>query len=203
MDQGTTEWKMARLGKVGASRMGDLMAKTKSGYGASRANLMADLIAERMTGVPNEGYVNTAMQWGIDHEEEARTAYEFFRDAQVEKTGFATHPVIKDSGASPDGLIGEDGLLELKCPNTATHIDTFLNGKPDGKYILQMQWQMACTNRKWCDFASYDPRMPQHLRLYVERINRDDGKILEMTDEVVVFLNELEAKIKKLEELNR
>ena len=136
--QGTPEWHAIRLGKVTASRVADVMAKTKTGYGASRANYMAELIAERLTGAPAERYTNAAMQWGTDKEPEARALYEFLTDAAVAQIGFVAHPTISMSGASPDGLVGYDGLVEIKCPNTATHIDTLLGVSGPSKYMLQM-----------------------------------------------------------------
>lgn len=201
--QGTDAWKLHRLGKVTASRMGDLLAKTKTGYGASRYNLMAQLIAERLTGAVVEGYTNAAMQFGIDNEDEARNAYEFFREVSVEKVGFIQHPTITDSGASPDGLVGHAGLVEIKVPNTATHIETLLTGAIDKKYLDQMMWQMACTSREWCDFVSYDPRMPPNLRLFVKRVDSDEGRIAEMDKEVRIFLCEMQEKLDKLSALNR
>src|SRR5262245_12506754 len=135
--QGTAEWHAERLGKVTASRIADVVAKTKTGWGASRANYMAELVAERLTGIPQDTYVNVAMQWGLDHEAEARAAYEFRRDVEVIEVGFVSHPDIAESGASPDGLIGIDGLVEIKCPNTATHIETLLGTPFAEKYILQ------------------------------------------------------------------
>lgn len=201
MTQGTEEWLAARLGKVTASRMDDLMSRTKTSYGASRANYMAQLIAERLTGKPTESYTNGAMQWGIDHEAEARAAYEFFREAQVTEVGFLLHPTIVESGASPDGLVGDDGLVEIKCPNTATHIDTLLTSQVPGKYIKQMLWQMACTGRKWCDFVSYDPRMPERLRLFVMRVELNAEEVKRMETEVLAFLAELNDKIDRLQRL--
>lgn len=192
------EWHAARLGKVTASRVADVMARTKTGWGASRKNYMADLIAERLTGMPVEQYTNTAMQWGIDTEAQARAAYAFHRDAEVAEVGFIDHPVIAMTGASPDGQIGTDGLLELKCPNTATHIDTLLNGGVPEKYLLQMQWQLACTGRQWCDFVSFDPRMPERMRLFAVRVLRSEPKILEIESAVIAFLGELEATLAAL-----
>ena len=141
--QGSPEWFAARLGKVTASKVSDVVAKTKSGWGASRANYMAALIAERLTQTPADSFSNAAMQWGTEQEPLARVAYEFFTGRDVEQVGFVDHPSIPMTGASPDGLVGEDGLVEIKCPNTATHIDTLLDGKVPGKYVIQMQWQMA------------------------------------------------------------
>jgi putative phage-type endonuclease len=196
--QGTPEWHQARLGKVTASRVADVIAKTKSGYAASRKNYAAELIVERLTGQRQEGFTNAAMQWGTDNEPAAREAYEYRQGVFVDQVGFIVHPRIKDSGASPDGLIGDVGMIEIKAPNTATHLDTLTSGKPDGRYITQMQWQMACADRQWCDFASFDPRLPEELRLLVTRIDRDDDLIAELETEVVAFLVELDARIADL-----
>lgn len=197
--QGSPEWHAIRLGKVTASRVADLMAKTKTGWGASRKNYMAELIAERLTGVAADSYTNSAMQWGIDTEPHARAAYEFFGEAAVQTVGFVGHPKIMMAGASPDGLVGPEGLVEIKCPNTATHIDTLLAKEVPSKYIPQMQFQMACSGRGWCDFVSFDPRMPERLRLFVKRVPRDPAYIAEMETAVVEFLAELDATIKALE----
>lgn len=200
--QGSPEWFAARLGKVTASRVADVVATLKSGgYGASRATYMGQLIAERLTGTPQETYTNGAMQWGIETEPEARDAYEFRCDAEVTQVGFIEHPTIPMSGASPDGLVGEDGLVEIKAPNTATHIDTLLTGKVPDKYVTQMQWQMACTGRQWCDFASYDPRMPESMRLFVKRIPHDPKKIEYLEKEVSMFLAELAEKVASLSKI--
>lgn len=198
IEQGSPEWFAARIGKVTASRVSDLMAKTKSGYSTSRANYMAELLCERLTGSKSEGFTSAAMQWGVDQEENAKAAYCFMRDAEIAPAGFDLHPVIADFGASPDGYVGNDGLLEIKCPNTATHIETLLNGGIDGKYILQMQTQMAVTGRQWCDFVSFDPRLPADMQLFVHRVARDGGKIAEIEGEVRAFLDELSAKLSKL-----
>jgi len=193
--QGSPEWHDIRRGKVTASRVADLIAKTKSGPATSRANYMAELLCERMTGETQPFFSNAAMQWGTDKEPEARAAYCFHTDNDVSEIAFVDHPTIAMAGASPDGLIGDDGLLEIKCPNTATHLDTLASGKPAGKYVTQMMWQMACTGRQWCDFASYDPRLPEHLRLFVTRIPRDGDLIAAMEAEVAAFLGELDARI--------
>ena len=177
MDQRSPEWFAARLGKVTASRMSDMMARTKSGYGAGRANYMAELICERLTGQGAERFTNAAMQWGTETEPQARAAYAFLTDAEVEETGFAIHPDIPYLGASPDGLVGADGLVEIKCPNTATHIETLLSDAVPQKYLLQMQTQMACTGRAWCDFMSFDPRLPAELQAWIKRVDRDDAVI--------------------------
>lgn len=198
--QGSVEWHLARVGKVTASRMGDLTARTKTGFGAGRTNYLAELVAERLTGVPAESYQNAAMKWGCDTEPMARAAYQFLTDTEVSLVGFIDHPTIAMSGASPDGFAGE-GLAEFKCPQTATHIETLLGGSVPKKYLLQMQWQMACTGKPWCDFASFDPRMPQHLRLFVRRLERDAAVILSLESEVVAFLAEVDATVAQLEAL--
>lgn len=199
--QGSPEWHQARLGKVTASRVADVIARTKSGYSASRANYAAELIVERLTGVPTEGFTSAAMQWGTDMEPEARNAYEFYANVDVVQVGFIDHPAIAASGASPDGLVVSDGLIEIKCPNTATHLETLVSQKVPAKYITQMQWQMACTGRLWCDFVSYDPRLPENLRLFVKRVSRDDTTINELETEVVGFLKEVDERIDALNAL--
>jgi putative phage-type endonuclease len=201
MDQGSLEWLNARIGRVTASRVSDVIAKTKSGYGAGRSNYEAQLIAERLTGRPQESYTNAAMQHGTDTEPQARALYEFQMDVEVVEVGFVPHPTIEMSGASPDGLVGDDGLLEIKAPQTATHIATLLSGKVPAKYITQMQWQMACTGRAWCDFLSFDPRMPVDLQSFLTRIPRDDTMIADLEDSVRAFLAEVDAKIERLNAL--
>jgi len=200
MEQRTDEWFAARCGKVTASRIADVMARTRNGYGASRANYMAQLITERLTGKPVNGYTNAAMQWGTDTEPLAREMYMLETFATVEEVGFVPHPEIENAGASPDGLVGDDGLVEIKCPNTATHIDALLNETIADKYLKQMQWQMACTGRKWCDFVSFDPRLPEEMQLWIKRVERDDELIAEMEKEVQKFLAELDAKVEALRE---
>lgn len=195
MEQRSEEWFAARLGKVTASRVADLMATTKTGYSASRANYMAELICERLTGQQAERFSNAAMQWGTDVEPQARAAYEFITDASVQEVGLIDHPSIAMFGASPDGLIGADGLIEIKCQNTATHIETLLGEVVPGKYVIQMQVQMACTGRAWCDFVSFDPRLPGDLQLWIKRIQRDDVAIQNIEAETVKFLGELDAKV--------
>jgi putative phage-type endonuclease len=198
--QGSAEWFAVRCGKVTASRVADVIAKTKTGYGASRANYAAELIAERLTQSTAPGFTNAAMQWGTDQEPHARAAYCFLHDVDVEEIAFVDHPEIAMSGASPDGLVGLDGLVEIKAPNTATHLDTLLSETVPGKYITQMQWQMACTGRAWCDFASFDPRLPPSMQLFVRRVERDASLILDLEAQVADFLAEIDAKVAALTE---
>lgn len=198
IDQRSAEWFQIRLGKATASRVSDIIARTKSGYSASRANYAAQLVCERLTGVQIETYTNAAMQWGCDNEDAAREAYEFAQAVTVDQVGFVDHPMVSMAGASPDGLVGDDGLIEVKCPNTATHIETLLTGNIADKYIVQMQWQLGCTGRKWCDFVSYDPRLSEEKRLFVKRVHRDDARIAELEAEVGKFLAEVEDTIAQL-----
>jgi putative phage-type endonuclease len=200
IEQGSPEWFAARLGRVTASRVSDVVAKTKTGWGASRQNYLAQLVAERLTGETADSYTNAAMQWGIDTEPQARAAYEFLRDADVTEIGFAIHPTIPMAGASPDGLIGDDGLIEIKCPNTATHINTLRTDSIPAKYTTQMLFQMACTGRQWCDFASFDPRMPADLQLFVRRFQRDDKQVEILESAVDEFLTEVDKTIIALTE---
>jgi putative phage-type endonuclease len=200
MDQRSPDWFKARLGKVTASRVADVVAKTKSGTSASRTNYLAQLICERLTETVAEGYTSVEMQWGTDQEPYARAAYSAKVGELVEEVGFIDHPTISGAGASPDGLVAE-GLVEIKCPNTSTALDWILSGKPPAKYITQMQWQMACTGRPWCDFVSYDPRLPENLRLLVIRVDRDEERIKEIEQEVQSFLSELDDKVNKLLEV--
>ena len=196
--QGTAEWHAIRVGKVTASKVADIIAKTSKGYAATRANYAAQLITERLTGLPTEGFTNDAMRCGTETEPEARAAYEFNRAETVEQIAFVNHPTIGETGASPDGLVGDHGLIEIKCPNTATHIETLIGGSVPAKYITQMQWQMACTGRKWTDFVSYDPRMPESMRFFCQRVNRDNAMIAELEREVIAFLNEVRGKVIEL-----
>ena len=201
MEQRTDEWFAARIGKVTASRVADVIAKTKSGYGAGRANYLADLVVERLTGQKAQGFSNAAMEWGTQTEPQARAAYSAKTGILVEEVGFIDHPTVAMSGASPDGF-AEEGLIEVKCPNTSTMLEYILDGKPPQKYVTQMQWQMACTGRPWCDFVSFDPRLPERLQLLVVRVPRDDDYIAMLEAEVKKFLAELDDNLNKLEKVS-
>jgi putative phage-type endonuclease len=198
MDQGTEEWFTIRIGKVTASRVADVIAKTKTGYSATRDNYMAQLVCERLTGQKGDSFSNAAMQHGTETEPLARLSYEVTQNVLVDEVGFVPHPTIEMAGASPDGLVGDDGLLEIKCPNTATHIETLLSQTVPGKYNTQMQFQMACTGRQWCDFVSFDNRLPEELQLFVKRVPRDTVFIRLIEAEIIQFLAELDDKINKL-----
>lgn len=201
IEQGTDEWKQIRLGKVTASRVADIVARTKSGYSTSRANYAAQLICERLTGIPTESFTNDAMRWGTDTEPQARSAYEFYKDEDVRQVAFVPHPSIADAGCSPDGLVGDDGLVEIKCPNTATHIETLVGKSVPAKYVTQIQFQLACTGREYCDFVSFDPRMPEAMQFFCVRVHRVPEIIEELEQEVITFLNEIRAKITTLRKI--
>lgn len=196
--QGSQEWILARVGSLGASRVHDAIARTKTGFGASRPNLMAELLCERLTGQPAEKFTNGAMVWGTEKEPEARDAYAWRMDCEVTQVGLIKHPTIIGSHASPDGLVGSNGMVEIKAPNSATHLETLLSGTVPAKYVTQMMWQLTCGGRDWCDFVSYDPRLPDNMRLFVKRIDRDDKLIAELETMVTDFLAELDAKITAL-----
>jgi putative phage-type endonuclease len=197
-EQGSPEWFAARCGKVTASRVVDVLATIKTGESASRKNYRADLVVERLTGNKTEGFSSPAMAWGVETEPQARAAYEARTGNFVDQIAFVDHPTIPNFGCSPDGLVGEDGLIEIKCPNTSTHIDYIEDDQPPKKYIGQMMAQMACTGRKWCDFVSFDPKLPDGLQLFVVRLYRDDKYILVMEDAVSMFLKEVDEKVEFL-----
>lgn len=200
VEQRTEEWAALRLGRVTGSRVAEVLAEIKNGEAAKRKNYRAELIVEILTGRPIENFQTPAMLWGLEQEAFARAAYELLTGATVDTVGFAIHPTINRFGASPDGFIGEEGLIEIKCPNTATHLEYLLaSGNVPKEYEPQMLAAMACTGRKWCDFASFDPRLPAHLQLYVCRLYRDEKRIAEMEEKVRAFLLEVDEMLKRLE----
>jgi putative phage-type endonuclease len=200
MKQGSDEWLAARVGLVTASRVPDVIAKTKTGPSASRAGYLGELVAERLTGQSAEGgFMNDDMRRGLELEPEARMAYEIRTGRIVEEVGLVLHPTMR-AGASPDGLV-DDGLLEIKCPRTHVHIEYLLAGKPPSKYLPQMAWQCICTGRAWCDFVSFDPKMPEALRLFVVRYTPDAGYLRELEAEVEAFIGEVDAKVEQLGKL--
>lgn len=198
--QGTQEWKAARAGKVTASRINDVMATIKTGEAAARRDYRAQLVAEILTGQPQDDtFVNAAMQWGTDTEPLARAAYEIAQGVMVDQVGLVIHPTIERGAASPDGLVGSNGLVEIKCPKTATHLQTLIEKEIPRSYENQMLWQMACTDAQWCDFVSFDPRMPDHLQLFVKRFKRDQERIEKIESEVQKFLAEVLEAVSALE----
>lgn len=198
LQQGTAEWLAARIGKVTASRIADVMARTKTGWGASRGDYLSQLVRERLLGVGEQGYTNAAMAWGTEQEPAARDCYSFATDYDVAEVGFLPHPTIDMAGASPDGLVGDHGMVEIKCPEQKTHQATLLGAPIADKYFKQMQFQMACAGRQWCDFVSYDPRWPVEMQLHVRRVDRDDALIADIEAAVVAFLAEVERDVAAL-----
>ena len=202
MEQRTDEWYLTRLGKVTASSLYKVLAKTKTGYGADRGNYMTQLVLERVTGTKADFYTNASMQWGIEQEPFARAAYEATKGVMVEEIAFVPHPTIEMSGASPDGLVGDDGMVEIKCPDSKTMLECWLSDNPvESKYMAQMQWQMRCADRNWCDYVVFDPRMPPKAQLFVDRVERDDEWIAATEIEVVKFLAEVDAKVAALKKI--
>lgn len=202
MEQRTDDWYAARLGKVTASSLHKVLSKTKTGYGADRGNYMTQLVLERVTNSKADGYSSAAMQWGIDQEPFARAAYEATRGVMVDEVGFIPHPTIKDAGASPDGLVGDDGMVEIKCPESKTALECWLSENPvEAKYFAQMQWQMRCADRSWCDYVVFDPRMPAKAQLFIKRVERDDAWLEKAEAEVIKFLAEVDAKVAALKQI--
>jgi putative phage-type endonuclease len=195
IEQGTPEWHQLRLGKVTASRVADILAKTKTGPSASRQNYLIELALQRTTGIIQESYSNSAMEWGTQTEPQARVAYEVRTNNFVDQLAFVDHPSIAWFGCSPDGLVSDRGLVEIKCPNSTTHWEYFKFNRPPQKYVIQMQAQMAVTNRDWCDFISFDPRMPERSQLLIVRVDRDDAFIAEMEEQIKQFLSEVEVEV--------
>lgn len=201
--QGTPEWFAQRLGHVTASRMSDVLAKGKAGEAVTRQKYRMQIIAERISGRVAESFTSAAMEWGTEHEPLARIRYEADTGYFVDEAEFCFHPTIKWLGASPDGVInGVSGLIEIKCPNTQTHLGYRLDNKPPAAYINQMQCQMWVTGATYCDFVSYDPRVPEHLQLFVSRLQRDNDLIAKMEIETIKFLGEVDDAIKQLENKN-
>jgi len=206
IEQRTEEWFQQRLGKVTASRISDVIAKTKTGVSTSRQNYLVQLVSERITGKKGDSFVNQAMLDGIERESAARELYVQSRGVSVVEVGFFDHPIIANSGASPDGAVESEeegkyaGLIEIKCPIETTHTNTLMSKSVPSKYIPQIQWQMACTNAKWVDFVSYNPNFPVDLQLFVSRVDRDDEYIKELETEVIKFLDEVDETIIKLKE---
>lgn len=194
VEQGTEEWHQARLGRATASRFKDVMTKIKYGEAAARKNYKYELVAERLTGQHQETYSNAAMDWGTDNEPVARLRYELTTGNDVEECGFFVHPDI-EAGASPDGLIGDDGLLEIKCPNTSTHIETLRKRTVPSQYYWQIQGQLWMTDRQWCDFVSFDPRLPENAQFFTVRVPRNDDHITELATEIRDFLDDVELEV--------
>lgn len=198
MEQGSPEWRLARCGSLGGSRFHEAIAKTKAGWGASRANLAAELVVERLTGTPTEKFVTEAMRAGTENEPQARVLYELIHDCTVETVGIIKHPSIPHSHHSPDGLVDDDGMIEIKCPQPGTHMRTLLMEKIDHKYHVQMMWGLAVSGRQWCDYVSFCPSFPAEMQLFIKRVHRDAVMIAELEQEARVFLKEVDDTISQL-----
>lgn len=200
MEQRSDEWFAARLGKATASNFRKILATVKSGEAADRRNYRAQLVIERLTGQRQDGFSNAAMQWGTEQEPFARIAYMAERGVDVPEVGFIAHEKLL-AGCSPDGVIEETGLVEIKCPVSATHIETLKAQQMPIEHIPQVQGQLWITGREWCDFISYDPRMPEKLQMFIQRIQRDEQYIKVLAGEVEKFLNEVAAEVAALEKI--
>lgn len=201
MEQLSQEWFEARLGKVTASRVSDVLATRKGQESTVRAKYKLQLATERLTNKKTDTYMNQAMQDGIEREPMAREIYEKLKDVTVEEIGFVQHPAIERAGASPDGLVGNDGIIEIKCPIETTHTTNLLERKLPSKYKPQVQFQLSATGRKWCDFISYNPNFEPRLQLMVVRVERDDEYIEMLEFEILKFLAEVELMINQLKEI--
>lgn len=199
IEQGSPEWHALRLGKVTASRVADIVRKVKSGgVSASRQRYLGELVSERLTGAPAASFKSADMEWGNATEEQARDTYAFMSNATLAPVAFVDHPRIAFAGASPDRLVGDHGLIEVKCPATHTHIETLLGAAVEPDYVKQMQFQLACTGRRWVDYVSFDPRLPAEMQLFVQRFERDDVLIATLERETELFLSEVDDTIKRL-----
>jgi putative phage-type endonuclease len=197
MQQGGEEWRLARCGHITASRLHAATAKgARGGYLSTRQDVIWQVIEERLTGIPAEVFQTYAMRWGTETEPAAIAAAELICGFSVEPAGYVQHSSIPMTGASPDGLIGQDGLIEVKCPTTKTHLQTLLNGRVPEQYRPQMQWQLACTGRDWVQFVSFDPRLPVEYQLFLDIERRDEEVIAMLSIEIEL----LESEIKNLME---
>ena len=200
-EQRTAQWLQERVGHCTASNFHSVLDRTKTGTeGAKRRNYRAKLTVERIINEPVSGFVNAAMEWGTAQESQARMAYEARTGAMIEEVGFIHHPTLKWVGGSPDGLIGKDGMIECKCPfEPAVHVSVLLT--KECEHLPQIQGLLWITGRQWCDYVSYDPRMPAGLEIYVQRITRDDKFIADLTTAVIAFLAEVAAQHEALLEI--
>lgn len=198
LEQGSPEWLMARCGKITASKVGEVIAMTKTGPSERRTKYLWQLVSERLTGDFTRTYTNDAMLHGIENEPIAREFYASLNDVEVEQVGLITHPCFDFAAASPDGLVGDDGLVEIKCMTTVNHIRAIHDNEPPKDYLPQVHWQMACTGRKWCDLTLFDPRLPLEMQLHTFRIERNEDEVKRLEDHVLAFNGEIEAAIAKL-----
>ena len=209
--QNTPEWLMQRIGMCTGSKVADVIGRKKqtkaqiekgevAEYLKGRDDYMWDVVVERLTGRATDHYISPAMEHGTDTEPLARAAYETAMDVDVKHGGFFVHPQMEWFGASPDGLIGTDGILEIKCPTTRVHLQYLKDDEIPIDYAPQMLAELACTERKWCDFVSYDDRLPANMRLFIKRFERNDALIAGMEAEVKTFLEDVILRLGELAE---
>jgi putative phage-type endonuclease len=201
LEQNTDEWRLARCGSLGSSDLGPVMAKTKSGWSETRADKMVDIALERLTGEPTQGYVSREMAEGKEREPKARNAYGLIYGVDVVPTGIWVHPRIKGTHASPDGLVGGQGTIEIKCPSKKTHWRNLMGASVDKAYRLQVDWVMACTGRLWVDLISFHHAFPVEMQLHVQRIHRDQLSIEKLEADVEQFLKEVDEAMTRAHEL--
>lgn len=199
LQQGSDEWRQARCGSVGASDAPKVMRRVKSGgYSADRDSLMAAKVLERLTGVPVEIPKTFAMLQGTEREPEARMLYALVKGVEVEEAGLVPHPLIKGSHCSPDGFLGGTGLIEIKSPLPPAHLDTLITEAISEAHLVQMQFQLACTGRHWCDYVSFNPDFPSRMQLWIKRVERDARFIGELENEIRQFIKEIDRKVEQL-----
>ena len=199
IEQRTEGWYKARLGFLGCSRLGDVLAEGRNGTpSATRRNYMAELLCERLTGVQQKHFTTAEMQWGTDNEPLARSEYEARHGILVETTGGMEHKTIKGWWGSPDGLVGTDGGIEIKCLNTMNHLDVLFSKKIDIRYIYQITGYVIIFERDWYTYIGYDPRLPENVQYYEIRFNRDELPIELVTRGVIQFLDELNELVEKV-----
>ncbi len=198
VEQGTPEWHQMRLGKVTASRVADILAKTKTGPSASRQNYLIELALQRTTGIIQESYSNSAMEWGTQTEPQARVAYEVKSGNFVDQVAFIDHPSIAWFGCSPDGLVSDRGLVEIKCMQPKGHWEVIKTKEIPKNYWIQQQAQLSCTNREWNDYVGFNPIFPDKSQLFIKRTYRDEVFITEMELEIKKFLEEVEEETKRI-----
>ena len=200
VQQGSGEWLQMRAGRVTGSKMADVLSRLKNGgETADRKNYKAQIVAEILTGNSAQSYVSPEMQWGTEQEPFARAAYEAATGVFVDQVGFYIHPAIERAGGSPDGLVGVDGAIEIKCGKTATHIRWALADEVPPEHEPQMMFYLACTGRKWMDFVSFDPRVSPRYQLFIKRLQRDESRIADINAAVEQFLVEVDLMIEQLD----
>jgi len=198
MQQGSEEWLQATAGSCGSSDAPRIVRKTDKGYSADRGTLLGEKVLEKLTGRRTDRPKTQAMQNGIDREPVARIGYSIKYNIEVEQVPFVPHPLIVGAHCSPDGYVGELGLVEIKCPEAKKHIEVLITEAIPKDHMEQMMWQMACTGRQWCDYVSFHPGFPKEMSMWVKRVPRVETHIKDLESEVKTFIKEINAKVSKL-----